>query len=96
MSTMPVIIRWSFNAIGAVIQFRAQIYGVSYLYHFMQLSGKDLKRPSKWIDQGKIKPVVGGVALLDGSKYVREGCQQVFSGKECVEKFVIEIDHHGV
>jgi NADPH:quinone reductase-like Zn-dependent oxidoreductase len=96
MPTMPVMIRWLLNAIGAVIQFRAQMYGVRYFYHFMQPSGKDLKRLSEWIDQGKIKPVVGRVALLDGLKDVREGCQHVFSGKGGVGKFVIEIDHPGV
>lgn len=88
---MPVVIRWILNAIGMAMQYRAGRYGVKYQSVFMNPSAKDLDRLGKWIDEGSIKPIVGRVAKFDNLKDIREGCQEVFSGKGGIGKFVIEI-----
>jgi NADPH:quinone reductase-like Zn-dependent oxidoreductase len=88
---MPVMLRWILNAIGMVVTFWTSMSGVKYLPHFMEPSSKDLARLSQWIDDGKLKPVVGRVARLDDLDAVRAGCQEVFDGKGGIGKFVIEI-----
>ncbi len=45
-----------------------------------------------WVDEGRLKPVVGQRAKLSDIDGVRSGCQQILEGKGGVGKFVIEID----
>jgi NADPH:quinone reductase-like Zn-dependent oxidoreductase len=89
---MPKIIRGILFPIGKALQYRAGRYGTEYHCVFMKPSAKDLKRMTEWIDRGKLKPVVGRVAELDNLQEVRDGCQEVFSHKGGVGKFVIQID----
>ncbi|KIX03610.1 uncharacterized protein Z518_07163 [Rhinocladiella mackenziei CBS 650.93] len=88
---MAFSLRWIMNTIGAFIQYRSQRYGVKYLRLYMRPSADDLNRLSQWFDQGLIKTVVGRVAELDDVEDVQKGCQEVFSGKGGVGKFVIEV-----
>ncbi|RFU26314.1 hypothetical protein B7463_g10020, partial [Scytalidium lignicola] len=66
--------------------------GVRYSYVFMNPDGQDLKRLSKAVEEGSLKPVVGMTAKLEDIEQVKKGCQQLFDGKGGVGKFVIEID----
>ncbi|TVY82449.1 Reticulon-4-interacting protein [Lachnellula suecica] len=88
---MPAIIRWTLNSIGAVSKYRARRYGVDYSCLFMRPSAADLTRLSGWIEEGKLKPVVGRVTGLENLKEIREGCEEVLSGKGGTGKFVIKI-----
>jgi hypothetical protein len=42
----------------------------------------DLDRPSTWVAEGNIKPVVGRTAELSDSQAVKDGCTIVNQGKE--------------
>jgi len=66
--------------------------GVRYSYIFMHPSGEDLERVAEWVDEGKVKPVVGRKAKLEDVDAVRAGCQEVLDAKGGVGKFVIDID----
>jgi NADPH:quinone reductase-like Zn-dependent oxidoreductase len=59
--------------------------------HFMKESAEDLERLSGWIEQGKIKTVVGRVANFEDIDAVREGCWEVYNGKGGIGKFVVDI-----
>lgn len=89
---MPAVLVWILNTIGAIIQFRARRYGVEFRPHFMEGSGKDLARLGEWVEQGKIRTVVGRVAKLEDLKGVRQGALEVFNAKGGTGKFVIEIE----
>jgi NADPH:quinone reductase-like Zn-dependent oxidoreductase len=66
--------------------------GVAYAYDLMTPSGRDLEDLSRWVQEGKFRPIVGRTAKLSDVKSVREACGQVFDGKGGIGKFVIEID----
>lgn len=91
MPEMPTAMRWILNSIGGINQFRAQRYGVTYLHLFIEPSAEDLKRLATWIDEGKIKPVVGVEATFDDLEKIREECQRIYSKKGSIGKFVINI-----
>lgn len=65
--------------------------GVKYDYIFMESKTSDLNRLAQWVDDGKIKPVIGKHAKLSDLEGVREGCQEVYDGKGGIGKFVIDI-----
>jgi NADPH:quinone reductase-like Zn-dependent oxidoreductase len=65
---------------------------VKYDYMFMESKTKDLDRLAKWVNEGKIKPIVGRQTKLSDILEVRKGCQEVLDGKGGIGKFVIDID----
>lgn len=89
---MPIYIGWLLNFLGGITRFRTWWHGASYSYLFMQPKASDLARLCQYIDQGMLKPVVGRVAKLDNLQEVRTGCQEVYSGKGGIGKFVIEVN----
>ena len=64
----------------------------SYKALVMVGNAKDLERLSGWVEEGKVKPIVGSVSKLSDIEGVRKGCQQLLDGKGGVGKFVVEID----
>jgi NADPH:quinone reductase-like Zn-dependent oxidoreductase len=66
--------------------------GVRYSYLVGKGSAEVLERMVEWVEEGKLRPVVGRRARLGDIEGVREGCQQIFEGKGGVGKFVIEVD----
>lgn len=63
--------------------------GRSYSYLMMEPSREDLEKLGRWVEEGKLKPIVGSEAKLDDIEGVRKGCNEVFAGKGGVGKFVI-------
>jgi NADPH:quinone reductase-like Zn-dependent oxidoreductase len=66
--------------------------GVKYEYLLLDGNGKDLERLRGWVEEGKIKPVVGEKVKMEDISGVRAGCQKILVGKGGVGKFVIEVD----
>ena len=66
--------------------------GVKYGYMFLRGNTTDLEKLAKWVDEGKLRPIVGERVKLEDIEGVRKGCQQVFDGKGGVGKFVIDIE----
>jgi NADPH:quinone reductase-like Zn-dependent oxidoreductase len=88
---IPTFIVWILNFIGVVFQWRARRYGVELRPHFMKESAEDLERLSGWIEQGKIKTLVGRLANFEDIDGVRVGCWEVYNGKGGMGKFVVDI-----
>lgn len=89
----PAWIRWPLNIIYSVVKWRAEWYwGLnSYEVHLTVTNPGDLERLGDWIEQGKIRAVIGRVAQLDNLEAVREGCEILASGKGGVGKFVVQV-----
>jgi len=66
--------------------------GVKYEYLFQVSKTADLDRLTRWVDEGKIKPIIGRQAKLSDLEGVRNGCQEILDGKGGIGKFVIDID----
>jgi NADPH:quinone reductase-like Zn-dependent oxidoreductase len=67
-------------------------FGVKYSYLSLSGDTEKLDKLARWVDERKIKPVVGMQVKLSDIEGVRRGCQQIFDAKGGVGKFVIEID----
>jgi len=92
MPGMPYIFRVMLNLVDWYYRWQAGRSGVKYSYMFMSPDAKGLNDFATWIQQGKIKPVVGRTAKFSDIDAVRKGCQEVYDGKGGIGKFVIEID----
>jgi NADPH:quinone reductase-like Zn-dependent oxidoreductase len=52
---------------------------------------KDLEKIARWVEEGKLKAVVGKVIKLEDVSELREACIQLLSGKGGLGKVVVEI-----
>jgi hypothetical protein len=58
---------------------------------FLEPNGKDLDSLREWIEEGKVKSVVGTVVNLRDIEEVRRACQVVYDGKGGLGKAVIRV-----
>ncbi|ESZ95429.1 hypothetical protein SBOR_4170 [Sclerotinia borealis F-4128] len=63
--------------------------GRTYSYLMMEPSRKDLDKLTGWIKEGILTPIIGSEVKLEDIVGVRKGCQEVFTGKGGMGKFVI-------
>ncbi|KAH8697973.1 alcohol dehydrogenase [Talaromyces proteolyticus] len=89
--TVPLLFRLTLNALDYVRQLRARRYGTHYSYFFLVSSGDDLDQLRKYVEEGKLKTVVGTSVDLRDSQAVRNACQVVYSGKGGLGKLVIKV-----
>jgi NADPH:quinone reductase-like Zn-dependent oxidoreductase len=89
---LPTYLEYILNVVDWVFRIYTGWWGVNYSYLVMQGNAKDLERLKGWVEEGKVKPVVGSVVKLSDIEGVRKGCQQILDGKGGVGKFVVEID----
>lgn len=74
---------------------RAWRWGVEYEYFFLEPNGGDLDRLAGWVEQGKVRAVVGRVVDFRDVEGVREACEEVYSGRGGIGKAVIEVVREG-
>ncbi|CZR50780.1 related to oxidoreductase [Phialocephala subalpina] len=89
---MPAWLVVMMNIFDWCLRTWTSIWGVNYKYLVMEGNARDLERMRGWVDEGKVRPVVGQRAKLSDIEGMRNGCQQILDGKGGVGKFVIEID----
>jgi len=89
---LPSYIAWILNVVDWVLRTYTGWYGVEYKALVLVGNAKDLERLRGWVEEGKVKPIVGSVVKLSDMEGVRKGCQQIMDGKGGVGKFVVEID----
>lgn len=103
---MPKPLEVALNIVDWVYRWRAGRRGVKYTCfaptseyegNTMKRMSKstaganDMERLAKWIEEGKVRAVVGRMAKLSDLQDVKNGCEQIVSRKGGVGKFVIEI-----
>jgi NADPH:quinone reductase-like Zn-dependent oxidoreductase len=57
----------------------------------MKVHGKELESIKTWIEEGKIRPVVGKVLKFSNLDGIKEECTRISKKKGGVGKLVIEI-----
>lgn len=89
--TVPLPFRLVLNLLDQVCRYRAQRYGVEYSYMFLKSSGKDLDELRNYVEEGRLRTVVGTVAEIHDIVSVRNACNVVYSGKGGIGKSVIRV-----
>jgi NADPH:quinone reductase-like Zn-dependent oxidoreductase len=96
MKEMQPDVVWFLKAILDVVNWFYERWtgwkGVNYSYLHLRGNTADLDKLARWVDEGKVRPVVGMEVKLGDIEGVRKGCQQIFDGKGGVGKLVIDID----
>ena len=90
--TLPAYIAYILNVVDWALRTYTWFFGVNYKALVLVGNAKDLERLGGWVEEGKLKPIVGSVDKLSDLEGVRKGCQQCLEGKGGVGKFVVEID----
>lgn len=83
------------DSADAVRRLRARRWGVSYMYWFLKPNGKDLETLATFVEEGKLRPVVGSVVDMRNIESVREACMLSYKGKGGIGKTVLEVIHEG-
>lgn len=88
---MPFLVGSLLDAVDSVRRMRASRWGVTYLYMFLEPNAKDLDTLTGYVEEGKVRPVVGTrVSMMDIEK-VKEACNVIYNGKGGLGKTVIEV-----
>lgn len=88
---VPFLFRIFLDIADAIRRFRAWRWGVEYEYFFLRPNREDLDELREWVENGKVRCVIGGRAGLRDSQGLRDMCSRVYSGKGGVGKMVIDV-----
>lgn len=66
--------------------------GVDYSFLGIDCNTRDLENLARWVDEGKVKPILGKQIKLSDIDEVRSSCQRILDGNGGVGKLVINID----
>ncbi|KAJ5656424.1 hypothetical protein N7507_008374 [Penicillium longicatenatum] len=89
--TIPSYVRPMLNSMDSIRKFRAGRYGVEYEYMILESTGKDLDELRGYIEDGKLRTVVGTMVELRDIQAVQKACQVVYDGKGGLGKLVIRV-----
>jgi NADPH:quinone reductase-like Zn-dependent oxidoreductase len=70
---------------------RAKRYGVSYSYMFLEPNGEDLDKLRGYVEEGRLKQVVGTTVNMRDIAEVRKACQIVYDNRGGLGKVVIRV-----
>lgn len=88
---LPFYLRYLVELGYRFFKWRAGRWSVAYDCIMMDITPEDLDRLRSWIDEGKVRPVVGKIVRLDDLEAVREGCNEVYKSHGGIGKTVIQI-----
>lgn len=88
---MPWLPYLLLNSLDGVSRWRARRWGVEYQYMFLDSNGKDLRELTGYVEQGKLKPVVGTRVDLKDLEGVKKVAGMVYEGKGGIGKAVINV-----
>jgi NADPH:quinone reductase-like Zn-dependent oxidoreductase len=89
--TVPLAFKTALNLMDCVRKLRARRYGVEYTYMFLESSGQDLDELRKYVEDGRLRTVVGTTVELSDISAVQNACQVVYDGKGGLGKMVIKV-----
>lgn len=93
LPSVPFFMAWILSLINIWYSWKLRGTGIHYTFISGTPLVSDLDTVAKWVEEGKLKAVVGKVAELEDINAVREGCQEVVTGKGGLGKFVIKITY---
>jgi hypothetical protein len=77
--------------LDSIRRWRVSRHGVKYDSVLQKPSGNDMQRIAKWLEEGKVKPVVGKVVRLSDLQGIKDACTQIASGKGGIGKVIVQI-----
>lgn len=86
---VPFPIRCALNALDRIRCLRASRWRVKYASIFLEPNGEDLELVRVWVEDGKVRTVVGCKAHFRELEAVRDACQVVFDARGGIGKTVI-------
>ncbi|OQE09613.1 hypothetical protein PENVUL_c006G06670 [Penicillium vulpinum] len=89
--SIPIAFRMALNAFDCVRKLRARRYGVEYSYMFLGSSGRALDELRNYVEEHRLRTVVGKTVELSDIEAVRSACQIVYSGKGGLGKVVVKV-----
>jgi NADPH:quinone reductase-like Zn-dependent oxidoreductase len=90
-TSVPIYVRLGLNLLDSIRKMRARRYGVNYTYMFLHENGKDLDAMREYVEDGKLKTVVGTTVDMSDIQDVRAACQVVYSNQGGLGKAVIKV-----
>lgn len=88
---MPFPFRMGLNMLDLIRKCRARRYSTEYSYMFLESSGKDLEELKGYVEDGRLRTVVGTTADLRDTEAVRQACEVVYNGRGGLGKLVIRV-----
>lgn len=79
------------NILDSIRRLRAYRYSTEYSYMFLQSSGKDLDELKGYVEEGRLRTVVGTTVDLQDIEAVRQACEVVYNGRGGLGKLVIRV-----
>ncbi|KAJ5106726.1 Polyketide synthase enoylreductase [Penicillium angulare] len=88
-ATVPFPIRIGLNIMDKIRVVRASRYGINYSSIFLEPNATDLDSIRQWVEEGKLRTIVGTKVHFKDLKAVQDTCQVVYDGKGGIGKSVI-------
>lgn len=88
---VPFYLRVPLDLVDWYYRWRVGRWSVNYDCVLANTKSQDLDRLTTWVDEGKVKPVVGKTVRLDDLKAVRDGCNDIYKTHGGTGKMVIQI-----
>lgn len=79
------------NFLDRIVRWWVGRYQVKFDSVLMKVNGSELESIKEWVEQGKIRPVVGKVLKFRDLEGIKEECTRIMKGNGGVGKVVIEI-----
>jgi hypothetical protein len=83
------------NLLDQIRKFRARRYKTEYSYMFLESTGKDLDELKQYVEDGRLRTVVGTSVDIRDVEAVRKACEIVYSGRGGLGKLVIRVSKPG-
>ncbi|KAJ6026903.1 uncharacterized protein N7446_004495 [Penicillium canescens] len=88
---LPMAVKMFLNVMDCVRKLRARRYGAEYSYLLLGSTGQDLDDLRGYVEDGRLRTVVGNTVKLADIEAVRSACQVVYSGKGGLGKTVVKV-----
>lgn len=89
--TIPFAFRIGLNMLDQIRKFRAHRYKTEYSYLFLESSGENLDELTQYIEDGRLRTVIGSIVDIRDTEAVRKACEVVYSGRGGLGKLVIRV-----
>lgn len=92
---MPWYLVHAFDLVNAFYRWRVGRFRARYSYYTLEANAEGLDEMARYVEEGKVRVVIGKEVELEDIEAVRKGCQEIYKGKGGVGKFVIKITGGG-
>jgi len=90
--TAPWLLLKFADALDSFYKWRASRWEIRYDHVFTQTINTDLDRLALWLEEGKVKAVIGREAKVEDLDAVRAMAQLVYAGHGGVGKYVVDFE----